>query len=459
MDSIPQLRLAIVGGGIGGLTLAVALTRMGVDAKIQIDIYESAAKLTQVGAGITLWPRGWEILKALDLEEDLAAFLNPGQEIPSKDKLVLSLVFKKSDQPEDVHISDLSFPGGSVSFHRADVLTVLLAHISPRIQIHLGCRLTSFVESDADVELSFKNGETARCDMLVGADGINSVVRRGFLAKENNLSADDAVREAHPLWTGTTVYRSVMESSLVAQLDPKHPALLRPVSFCGKNKHVVAYPISAGRQINAVAFFSDPGKENTLFDGPSTVPKTTVNVSALYPNWSAETKCITDNMINPSRWAIEIVKPLERYGAGRIVLLGDSAHAMPPHLGNGAGQAFEDAYILAHLVAASPPVSGERIDIAHIIASYSAVRQPFGNFVVQASVEQGKNYEFEGAEFADVREGDTVAPERLAALEERISDLVRWTWDSSIADDLHHALELMGAPQVTQASTCGTRRE
>lgn len=74
---------------------------------------------------------------------------------------------------------------------------------------------------------------------------------------------------------------------------------------------------------------------------------------------------------------------------------------------------------------------------------YSDVRQPFGNFVARASTEQGKNYEFACAELADVRAGDVVAPERLAALEARIAGLVKWTWDSSVVDDLERALGMM----------------
>ncbi|KJA17344.1 hypothetical protein HYPSUDRAFT_1023812 [Hypholoma sublateritium FD-334 SS-4] len=436
--------------GIGGLSLAVALSHLHVDDTAQIDVYESAAKLTEIGAGISLWPRGWEILKALNMEDDLAALLNPGQEIPSKEKSVLALVFKKSDEPEDVYISDLSFPGGSVSFHRADILRVLLEHVSPRVQIHLGHRLASYVESDEGVGLTFKNGATAQCDMLVGADGIHSVVRQGFLAKEYNLTTDEAAKVGRPLWTGSIAYRSTIDSDCVAQLNPEHPSLFRSVAFCGKNQHVVAYPISTGKQINAVAFVTNPEKEGTLLEGPSSIPQTTDNVSAFFSNWSAETKCITDNMINPSRWAMEYVHPLESYGSGRIALLGDSAHAMAPHLGNGAGQAFEDAYILAHVLSvlcASPPHSSSAsnwaTDIAKVIQAYSNVRQPFGNFVARASTEQGKNYEFASAELADVRAGDVVAPERLAALEARIAGLVKWTWNSSVADDLERALGMI----------------
>ena len=74
------------GGGIGGLALAVAISHLKVDETVCVDIYEAAAKITQVGAGITLWPRGWEILKDLGLEDDLAAYVNPGQELPSRKK-------------------------------------------------------------------------------------------------------------------------------------------------------------------------------------------------------------------------------------------------------------------------------------------------------------------------------------------------------------------------------------
>lgn len=150
-------------------------------------------------------------------------------------------MFKKSDQPEDVYISDLAFPGGSVSFHRAEVLNVLLSHVSSRVQIHLGHRLASYVESDTAVDLSFKNGTTVQCDILVGADGIHSVVRRGFLAKEHSLSADKAEKEGHPLWTGTIAYRGIIDSSRVAQLSPKHPSLSHLVSvrvfLCRYNNH------------------------------------------------------------------------------------------------------------------------------------------------------------------------------------------------------------------------------
>lgn len=229
--------------------MAVAITRLNLADKIQVDIYEAAAKLTQVGAGITLWPRGWEIIRDLDLEDGLAEHVSPPQEIP-KDNLpsmligaiisvtacltrILTLgigfVYRKSDHSENAFMCDLIFRGGSLSFHRADVQQVFLANISPSIRVHLNKRLVSYCESGSEVKLCFKNGETTTCDLLIGADGINSVVRREFLAKTYNLTESEAAREARPLWTGTVVYRSLIDSEVIKRQNPTHPCLTQPL--------------------------------------------------------------------------------------------------------------------------------------------------------------------------------------------------------------------------------------
>ncbi|KAF9483653.1 FAD/NAD(P)-binding domain-containing protein [Pholiota conissans] len=440
MSAPPKLCLAIVGGGIGGLALAVAISRLKIEETVCVDIYEAAAKLTQVGAGITLWPRGWEILKDLGLEDDLAAYVNPGQELPSRKKRGLAFCLRKSDSADNVMISDMSFPGGSVAIHRADVQQVLLNHISPRVCIHLNKRLVSHFESANGVQLTFKDGTTASCDLLVGADGVNSVVRKGLLAKAYNLSEAKAAEEARPLWTGTIVYRSLISSDVIKHQIPEHPCLKKPMVYCGKNKHIVSYPVSQGKLINIVAFVSWPEKEGTFLEGPAVINPTSDVVSSFFTNWSAEVKCITDNMVQPSRWAIETVKPLDKYAVGRVAVLGDAAHAMPTHLGNGAGQAIEDGYILAHILtkaSQSGPLNTEKV-----ASLYTTIRQPFGNFAAKASMIQGHHYEFSTPDFNDVGDGDSVSRERLLAVEKRITDGWEWTWNSSIRGDLQRALEV-----------------
>ncbi|KAF8966624.1 FAD/NAD(P)-binding domain-containing protein [Flammula alnicola] len=443
MNTVPKLRLAIVGGGIGGLTLAVAISRLNIDKFIQVDIYEAAAKLTQVGAGISLWPRGWEILKDLGLDDDLAPHIilvrRFRRKIVHQVRLSFVITVRKSDHKEDVYITDLIFPGGMLSFHRADVQDVLLKHISSSVQTHLDRRLTGYQESDNGIKLFFKNGETATCDLLVGADGINSAVRREFLAKENNLHGAEAITNARPVWTGTVIYRSMIDSEVIKRQAPNHPSLATPMVYCGKSKHVISYPISRGKLINIGAFVSEPEKEGSLLDGPAVTNSTTDDIASHFVNWSEEVQCVIMNMDNPSRWAIETVKPLDKYALGRSLVKVSrpdivKAHAMPPHLGNGAGQAIEDAYVLANVLAKA--VQQGHVDISKITGIYSAIRQPFGNFAANTSRNQGLRYEFGSPGFEDVKEGDTLSPERLSALGESVGEGWKWTWNSSIAEDL-----------------------
>lgn len=141
----------------------------------------------------------------------------------------IGFVYKKSDHLENASICNLHFRGGSLSFHRADVQQVFLENISPSIYVHLNKRLTFYSEKDNEVRMFFKDGETAICDLLIGADGINSVVRRGCIAKMYNLSEIEATREARPVWTGTIVYRSLIDSEVIKRQNPTHPCLTQPL--------------------------------------------------------------------------------------------------------------------------------------------------------------------------------------------------------------------------------------
>lgn len=141
----------------------------------------------------------------------------------------LAFCYKKSDNADNITIADLTFPGGSLSFHRADVQQVLLKHISSRVHVHLNRRLIEHYETTDGVQLKFKNGDSATCDLLIGADGVNSVVRKGLLAKVYNLNEAEAAEEARPLWSGTIVYRSLIESDAIKREIPDHPCLMKPM--------------------------------------------------------------------------------------------------------------------------------------------------------------------------------------------------------------------------------------
>ncbi|CAA7270198.1 unnamed protein product [Cyclocybe aegerita] len=140
-------------------------------------------------------------------------------------------------------------------------------------------------------------------------------------------------------------------------------------------------------------------------------------------------------MNKPTKWLIQAVTPLDRYVGDRVALLGDAAHGMPPHLGNGAGQAIEDALILGNAIAKS--VQSGTADIPKILETYNAIRQPFGNFVARETKRAGLLYDFtDEAGFEGLREGDKVSLERLAELGTEINEKWAWTWTASALDDL-----------------------
>ncbi|KAF9553097.1 FAD/NAD(P)-binding domain-containing protein [Agrocybe pediades] len=438
-----KLRVAIVGSGIGGLAMGVALSKLGLVDVIQIDVYESTSKLVQVGAGITIWPRAWEILQNMGLESSLTQRFPPDQRPPRRDELRTGFIIRKGDMKEGVPIIDVHIPGGSVSFHRADVQDALLEHVLPSVNTHLSHRLQRYRHiGDNEIELEFRNGRKCVCDLLIGADGINSAVRRTMLAERQKWTEEETYAKSRPLWTGTIVYRSLIDSEIVRGECPNHTALTKPIVYAGKDKHIVAYPISQGRLVYVIPFLSDPEKEGTYLDGPPVVEVSDDDFAPQFAAWENEVQVLIKNMVKPSRWAIQTVAPLDTYvsDSRNVLLLGDAAHAMPPHLGNGAGQAIEGAWILANLFAKASRMGN--IDVPKITEIYDLVRQPFGNFAAAASNRQGHFYELNCPGFEDVKDGEALPQHKLDELASFIEDGWSWTWGSA-NDDLEKALNML----------------
>ncbi|KAL0948115.1 hypothetical protein HGRIS_010732 [Hohenbuehelia grisea] len=263
-------RVAIVGGGISGLVCALALSK---SPNITLDLYESAPQLAERGAGLTMWGRSWSTLKALGLEHDMQALLSH----PRDDKPALAFEFRKGDQPQGFGFYNLIINGGPIHFHRSDFQQVLLAHIPDTIKahFHLSSKIIGYTETTdspdtGPVQLLFEDGTTKSFDLLIGADGIRSVVRRVLLtdharhvdqhrpsgpdeaSSDGTDSPSSYLLSIDPIWTGWVAYRGLIPSATLREKMPNHRTLTIPTQYWGKRKYLVVYPIAQGRLINVV---------------------------------------------------------------------------------------------------------------------------------------------------------------------------------------------------------------
>ncbi|PPQ78461.1 hypothetical protein CVT25_011856 [Psilocybe cyanescens] len=426
------LRVAIIGAGIGGLSLSAALGFMGDRDDLEIDIYEASPCISDVGAGISTWPRTWEVAKAMGLHERLLSFL------PCLPNDSPSCIFqiRKSDQAQGFCVRDIMRNGGAIRFHRADLQKVLKDSIGGRL--HLSHSLVSYQDTGDEVLLYFANGTTATCDLLIGFDGINSIVRKGLLSSQGLLDSPSL----HPIWSGTTAYRALVPMEKLKAALPGHSALTAPMLYSGKSKHIVTYPISQDKILNIVAYDTDVSRIGTIYDGPTALSCTPEEVLSVYEGWEEEVQVIIQSIESATKWILRDLVPLDRYALGRVALAGDATHAMTPHQGAGAGQAIEDAFILASLI--SDPLCTKQM-ISKVSQIYDTVSRPRGNRAMRLSRLTGELSEL----IAPGLEGDAQASsDILERAFQAYEDGLHWVYEDLPHEGRKQALEMLHSSET-----------
>ncbi|KAF5379638.1 hypothetical protein D9757_009181 [Collybiopsis confluens] len=327
MSSTSRLRVAICGAGVGGLTFALALSQY---PNIDIDIYESARQLTEVGAGIGIFPRPWKIIKLLGLEADLLKVT----ETRVVEGPVSAFRYRKSDQREGLEFFTLVTQGSLVLFHRADYQQTLLNHLPKRCRTYCSKRLRSYTQRQSgSIELLFEDGTTSSCDVLVGADGVKSVVRAGILGEKARWAqgegrwkeAAEILTHVEPVWSGSNAYRALIPVEKLRAIAPNHRVLNTPgVQYLGKHGYIMSYRISGGKLVNFVAFISRHHLENTKFNGPwmSTVEPSAF--ASFFAHWEPDVQALIACVEKPMQWAIHTIRPMQSFISGRVALLGDA---------------------------------------------------------------------------------------------------------------------------------------
>ncbi len=329
------MNILIAGGGIGGITAALCLAKRGFN----VSVFEQASEFGEVGAGIQLSPNCSRVLHDLGLEKQLRtkAFLPEGSqfrhwrtgEVISESKLG-ETALQKYGMPY-YHI------------HRGDLLRILVdaATKSPEIELHVNAAVQSFhdTESGQDSDVTIRVGETIRKgDLLIGADGIRSVVRTGLWGEQN------------PRYTGNVAWRAMVPVERLPR------GLIRPMStaWWGPNKHFVHYYVRRGEYVNCVCVVEKAGWDVESWTEHGDYEE----LKADFNGWHSDVQQLIDKANKDSlyKWALYDRQPMQKWGRGSVTLLGDACHPTLPFMAQGAAMAIEDGAVLAECLVSTDDI-------------------------------------------------------------------------------------------------------
>jgi 2-polyprenyl-6-methoxyphenol hydroxylase-like FAD-dependent oxidoreductase len=333
-------RALIIGGGIGGVTVAYALNDVGIKA----DVYEQATDLSKiyVGSGIHLWNNAMRALREIGLAHAVEEAAGPEAVVEH-----MQIKSHKGKVLADVALGEIGrrIGGHCIGINRAELLPLLGAQLDDGI-LHLGSKCVGFTQDDSGVTARFEDGREERGDLLIGADGLYSLVRSELLGQSKPRYA------GYTIWQGITTFE-----------DEEAPIGLFPIIY-GPGLRFAFYRVGGARLYwfavaNAEEGGKDPegGKKSMLLER--------------FQGWPRPTREILESTEESviHRRDLYDREPITRWGEGRVTLLGDAAHAMTFDVGQGAGQSIEDALVLSRYVSRSD-------DIVAALREYEQRRQP-----------------------------------------------------------------------------------
>jgi salicylate hydroxylase len=324
MSSNP-LRVAVVGGGIGGVAATLALLRRGLD----VHLYEQAPALSEVGAGVAIQPNGARMLRALGVGDGIARFgarwADPQFRYPDGR-------FAASMWPPEL-ASSIEFYG----FHRADLLALFVDQL-PAAIVHTGHKCIGFEQDDSEATVTFANGARVAADVVIGADGIHSILQQ------------HVVEPSRPRFSGQVAHRGIVSAASISW----QPGAMR--NWLGEGKHFLVFPVRGNTLVNYVAFVTTEEQTRESWSQPGDPAA----LAREFAGWDPKVEAILAKARHTFRWGLYDREPLAKWTSGRLTLLGDAAHPMLPHAGQGANQAIEDGVALAAILARADRASAPR---------------------------------------------------------------------------------------------------
>jgi salicylate hydroxylase len=350
-----QVEVAVVGGGIGGLFAANALVAHG----IPVSVYEQAPALGEVGAGVFLTPNSVRQLQRVGLGpavEKWGARVGPD-----------SRYFRHDGAPiAPVQVTDSTGWNATFGMHRADLVEFLANALPPGI-VHTGHRCTGFAQDGNKAHVSFANGATVEADVIVGADGIHSELRPYVYPPSD------------PVFSGSVAYRGIVPHTLL----PHWPTNAWQM-WLGKGKHFLTFPVRVGKLINYVGFVPADQKMKESWSSPGEPDV----LRQEFAGWDPRIESVLQRVQMTFRWALYDREPLPSWTRGRLTLLGDAAHPMLPHLGQGANQSIEDGMALATIL-----TRADRRNAPAALLAYERLRRERVAQVQRGARENGLRYD------------------------------------------------------------------
>src|SRR5436190_669989 len=365
-----RLDVAIVGGGIGGLFAANALCAKGV----QVSLYEQAPAIGEVGAGVFLTPNSVRHLQRIGLEpavEKWGARVGPE-----------SRYFRHDGAPiAPVQVTDSVGWNATFGMHRAD-LVEMLARALPSGVVHTGHRGTGFEQTGEVARASFANGAVAEGDVVIAADGIHSELR------------PFAAPPSRPVFHGSVAYRGVLPHARI----PHWPTDCWQM-WLGKGKHFLSFPVRSGELVNYVGFVPADAEMKESWSAPGDPDV----LRREFEGWDPRIGALLSQVQKTFRWALYDREPLPNWTRGRLTLLGDAAHPMLPHLGQGANQSIEDGIALATILDRAEPANAPAA-----LLVYERLRRERVAAVQRGARENGMRYDSSYADLG-VRDAEITA--------------------------------------------------
>ncbi len=350
-------KVLIAGAGIGGLVTALALLQRG----FEVEIFEQAPELRELGAGVQLSANGTRLLIALGLERELEAVAAE----PSGKEIRLFSTGQTWKLFDLGAASRETYGAPYWMFHRGDLHRVLLDAFNAREpgRLHLDSRCLGFEENEDGVWLEV-NGSRVRGDVLVGADGVHSAMR-------SRIACDRP-----PFFTGVAAWRGLVEME-------KLPVEMRRnvgTNWVGPGGHVITYPLRRGELLNFVGIV-----ERESWPVESWTERGTVQECLdCFAGWNGEIHTVIRKLEIPYKWALLGREPLQRFCTGRAVLIGDAAHPTLPFLAQGANMAIEDGMVLARCL--------DALEVSEALQRFQQLRLERTTRIVVKSAENAQRF-------------------------------------------------------------------